>query len=1194
MRPTLTYLFLPVFLLSMAWSASTFAQQQNALDIALRHLEANRETFSLTEADVTNHRLSDLYSTKHNGVTHVYLNQTHDGIRLDQGITVINILPDGKVLYVGNNFTPNLSGKANASTPRIEPGLAVQNVIAYFEERVEENIVLKEELNPHHFIFENAGIALEPIPVELVYTLVKDGSARLAWEVQLYALDAQNWWSARIDAHTGELLNHSNQVIHCNFGYHRGACQHDAAPAIPLQKDELQGMVEVLKPAVNTNLVPNSYNVFPIQVESPSHGSRELIVDPADLNASPFGWHDVDSVAGAEYTITRGNNVHAYHDIYNLNQSTNDEPDGGADLEFDFPMDLSSGLPYSYMDAAVTNLFFWNNIIHDVTYLHGFDEPAGNFQVNNYGNGAEAGDWVRAEAMDGSGLNNANMASSPDGNPARMQMYIWGEGATVLQSRDSLVVTDSAHVAGNYLMVQARFGGLIPDGGITSRVVLVEDMVADSTESPSDGCETILNAADIAGNIAMVDRGGGCSYGFKALRLEEAGAVAVILCEDREDRDPTATTGGESADSVSVPVVMLSKLTCDTLKTSFPGLDVILDRDYTVPTPGSGGVTSDLDNGVIVHEYTHGISRRLTGGPSTTSCLNNPEQSGEGLSDLWALMMVSSSANTPEQSRGIGTYVNEESPDSTGIRTYPYSTDMELNPHTYVNILDFININMNGDTSAAQHGVGSVWCAIAWEAYWALVGEYGFDDDLYYGTGGNNMAMRLFTDGLKMQPCNTSFVEMRNAILAADVATYGGANQCLLWEAFAKRGLGASARKFGQEAFDLPLSCQPTLFISKTTDGQTLRGGTVTYTLDIVNRDSVAMTNVVVDDPLPAELTFVDGSLSCANGEVNNGVLTINIGTLAVGETVSCSYQMTLPDMPFAIQEFEDGGEDGIDLWRSSAALGINKWDTVGNNAYTGEVAFFAENVASATSQFLTLREPIPLVGNNPGLTFWHSYDTEPYLDGGLVEISIDDGSTWLDVSEYFIANGYPEVHIQLGQISRITGRKAFHGNSNGYIQSIVDLSDFAGEEVRVRFQFATDAAGGGVGWYVDNIQLVQNLRPYFNTACVSSDENEGSCASVAAIAVDDIIESVNTPDEIALSIYPNPSNGKVFLNIASTTIQAVQLNVLDVNGRVLLSRALDNPTGDIELDLSAFATGVYMIQLQTAESTTIRKVVLQ
>lgn len=1194
MRTNFTLTALSVIFLSLFSNTAIFAQSQSALDIALRYLESNRKEYNLTTADVTNYEVSDLYVTKHNKVTHVYLNQSHDGIRLHKAIANFNVMPDGKMLYAGNRFVPNLANRVNATTPGIDPAIAVKNVISYFQDRVENNLRLKETRNDHHFIFENEGIALEPIPVELIYTKLKNGTVRLAWQVQLYALDGQNWWNARVDAHTGEILNHENQVIHCSFGYHRGACS-AKAHGLPLKKNQLADIAQVVQPALNANLVPNSYNVFPLQVESPSHGDREVVTDPADPGSSPYGWHDTDGTTGAEYTITRGNNVHAYHDIFNLNRSVGDEPEGGADLEFDFPLDLSSGLPYSYMDAAVTNLFYWNNLCHDLTYHYGFDEPAGNFQVNNYGNDGEEGDWVRAEAMDGSGLNNANMASSPDGNPGRMQMYIWGEGASVLQNLDSLIVTDSAHVAGNYQMVQQRFGGLIPEDSIIGRVVMVEDLTVDSTDVATDGCDSIVNAAEIMGNIAMVERGGGCSYGFKALRLQEVGAVAVILCENREERDPFASTGGTSADSVSIPVVMVAKETCDTLRTSFPGLMVKIAKDYTIPTPGSGGVTSDLDNGIIVHEYTHGISRRLTGGPATTSCLGNPEQAGEGFSDLWGLMMVTSSANTPEQSRGIGTYALEESPDSTGIRTYPYSTDMELNPHTYANIHDFISITNNGDTTAAQHGVGSVWCAVAWDMYWALVKEHGFDDDLYFGTGGNNMAMRLFHDGLKLQPCDADFVEMRDAILAADIATYNGANQCILWEAFARRGLGASAKTFGQESFDLPLSCQPTLQIAKTNDGQTERAGTVEFTLTVTNKNMTAVNNVTITDNLPAEMEYVANSLSCGNGSVDGNLLTIELGTLAPDETVSCTYQMQIPDMPFAITEFTEDCENGFPLWRSSASLGITKWDTIGSNAYDGDFAFFAPNLENSTSMFLTLRDPISLVGNNPGLTFWHSYDTEQYKDGGLVEISIDDGDTWLGLKDYFILNGYPDVHIELSQISRISGAAAFHGSSEGYIQSIVDLSDFAGESVRIRFQFASDNSGGGDGWYVDNIELVQNLRPYFNTACVTATEDAGDCSTAAAIAVGEIIDNVTKPlEELAVAVFPNPTDGKVILTIADPEMKEAQLNILSVDGVQLFSRRVDDLHGNYELDLSAYSAGVYMIQIKTEIGTATKKVVLR
>jgi len=285
-------------------------------------------------------------------------------------------------------------------------------------------------------------------------------------------------------------------------------------------------------------------------------------------------------------------------------------------------------------DAAITNLFYWMNIIHDVTYQYGFDEASGNFQQNNYGNAGLGNDPINAEAQDGSGTCNANYSHSADGNRPRIQMYTCG------------------------------------------------------------------------------------------------------------------------------------------------------NRD------------GDLDNLVIIHEYAHGISLRL-------NSLGGQEQMGEGWSDYYGLMLTMKSGDVGTDSRGIGTWLNGNGPGGPGFRAYPYSTNFGVNPHTY----DAIK------TAVAPHGVGSVWAEMLWEMTWELIALHGFDSDIYNGTGGNNVALALVTEGLKLQPPNAGFVDGRDAILLADQAMYGGANQCVIWDAFARRGLGFSAvqgssasKTDGTEAFDVPPS----------------------------------------------------------------------------------------------------------------------------------------------------------------------------------------------------------------------------------------------------------------------------------------------------------------------------------------------------------------------------------------------------
>ena len=184
---------------------------------------------------------------------------------------------------------------------------------------------------------------------------------------------------------------------------------------------------------------------------------------------------------------------------------------------------------------------------------------------------------------------------------------------------------------------------------------------------------------------------------------------------------------------------------------------------------------------------------------------------GEGWSDLLAMMLTASPGDGPTTSRGLGAYVNFEGADGEGIRPTPYTTDLEVNPSTYQDVID-----TDGVTLSIPHGVGYVWASMFWEVYWNLVDAHGFNPDIYgaWETGGNNLALQLMLDGMKFQKCSPGFTDGRDGILTADKALTGGENECLIWEGFAKRGLGFSAKQGtskktgdGVAAFDLPPKC---------------------------------------------------------------------------------------------------------------------------------------------------------------------------------------------------------------------------------------------------------------------------------------------------------------------------------------------------------------------------------------------------
>jgi uncharacterized repeat protein (TIGR01451 family) len=1142
-------------------------EAQKPLEISQQYLEQNLKDLGLNAQDIEEYRVRDMYVSKHNGLTHVYLNQTYESVDIYNAIININILPNGEVLNAGNRFVPNLLSQVNSSAPSIGPDVALEKVLSAFDLKTGEELRIQTQKSDKIFIFEPTDFALEAVPVQLIYTQTEEKSVRLAWQVELYQLDAQHWWNVRVDAQSGAVLGYHDQVIHCDFDAPYDDCsEHDHA--------SMSSAAVEHKNFVLTD--SSAYNIFPLFTESPNHGDRALIIDPSDDIASPFGWHDTDGNDGPEYTITRGNNVHAYHDIFATNASIGDEPDGGEALNFDFPLDLSTNLPYTQIDPAVVNLFYWNNLVHDVWYQYGFDEASGNFQANNYGNGGLGGDWVIAEALDGGGTNNANFGTPADGSNGRMQMYVWTNSG--LSNQVVIPVLSPEEVAGNYAMQPAGFGGELPNPSITGEVVLVDDGVGVGT----DACEDILNGEALVGKVAMIDRGE-CEFGAKMLKAEEAGAIAVIICNNVPDPEVITMGAGAVGASVTIPGVMLSLASCNTLKTILPDSTLTIELGISIPNPGPSGRTGDFDNGIIVHEYGHGISNRLTGGPSNSGCLNSFEQAGEGWSDWFGLVMTTTSENNANEGRGIGTFAVNQSTTGGGIREYRYSRNINTNPHTYADVLE---------NTGSVHGIGSVWCAMIWDLYWDLVDEYGFDDDIYNGTGGNNIAMQLVLDGLKLQSCNPSFIDSRDAILAADVANYGGANQCLIWETFARRGLGFSASAGGNEAFDIPLFCFAAQVI-KTAVTEVNAGGTVTYTLEIQNNEEMPLTNVTITDELPEGTTYVEGSLSCAEGTVSGNTLSITFDELSPENTIICTYELQVDNEPFTYVGLEDDVENGTDLWNVVSPVGTFEW-TTSTNSNSGNLAWFASDPPTQSDQYLTLAMPLTLAGQNPALSFWHWYDTEREWDGGVVEISLNSGNTWQDLGSRMIQNGYPS-NLQVNEDSPISGRPAFNGDSEGYIQTVIDLTGFGVLPIMIRFRMATDASVGGNGWYVDDIQFYENFLAITNTACIEVDGEAQNCSVVSTTIVGEPPVSTQTiAGELSISIAPNPSKGNFALFVGGTGNTTLNTQVLSVDGRVLRTDTFDRSSGTFEINLTDFAPGVYFLSVQTDHGHAIEKIIIQ
>jgi len=800
-------------------------------DLAIKYVKQHAEDLGVTASDVSDLVVLSSYPSRDTGVTHVSVNQLFRGLEVFGGQATVNVNPDGSILYVGNSLESDLSETASGAADLA----AVEAVDAAADEldlNQPRNVrVLQAAKAGGETVLSGGSVSNSPIPARQGWQPTKDG-LRLGWQLVIDDSSGDHLWNTTVDARTGDLLYVDDWVVSTP----RKALESSLARTSGADSAAAENLASGRTEWVSPNPVQDgtSYRAYP--QESPNEDGRVLFQNPADGTASPYGWHDTDGAPGAEYSITRGNNVRAY-----LDEDGDDspdfggQPDGGPGMAFDSPVDLNEQ-PQNYRDATVENLFFWCNSIHDLWYRYGFDEASGNFQANNYGRGGFDSDEVRCQAQSGAGLNNANFRTPVDGSTTsfpRMRMYLWPGNQFGYQNQ---VVINGL---GDFGARWARFTPAPTTAGLTGLSFVYAGSGCQASQYPSD-----LPAGDWA---VLTDGGTGsglCSFVERVEVAEGLGASAVVV-GDGSDESPTVLSGSVESSRPNIPAVSVGVNNAGIIKAA------IADGPTTGTVrkhPNHPGIRDgDFDIGVIMHEYGHGLSNRLTGGP-TVNCLGGVEQMGEGWSDYLAIAaLIDPEIDDPDGTRGMGTYVVfQDDRGDSGIRNRPYSRTMDIQPFTYNSIRS--NSWLDNSTIVAPHQVGHGWASILWDMTWNMIDKYGFNPNMYdsWDTGGNNLAYQLVIDGMKMQGCFPGFVDGRNGILAADQALTGGENQCMIWAAFARRGLGYSAeqgssadRDDNTEAMDTHPACGSG-FVGKVQDepvlNQVAAGQTVPMRFDEPSR----------------------------------------------------------------------------------------------------------------------------------------------------------------------------------------------------------------------------------------------------------------------------------------------------------------------------------------------------------------------
>ncbi|KAG0377061.1 Fungalysin/Thermolysin Extracellular metalloproteinase 5 [Mortierella sp. AD032] len=386
--------------------------------------------------------VKNAYTSKHNGVTHVYFRQVVDGLEVVNGDINVNVDRNGHVISFGNSFYKGKGSRRHGGFQKRD--LTVASIKDWIKQETEEFMEEGRQLSfgrwgrrplrePKPEVTKPAGVvspqdalasfarfinveiprpedmdivaanpslradkadvimtkcpltATGEVPVTQAYIQTADGDLRLVYDFKVEMKDTDNWFHTQVDAESGKVIQVIDWVSDATF------------------------------------------NVFPMGINDPEEGKRKMVKNPHHVPASPLGWNSQSQ--NKNFTTTIGNNVFAGENRRNgQDWENNPKPEGkvgkDGELTFDFPLDLEKE-PSSYIDAAVTNLFYWNNQVHDVFHHYGFDEESGNFQENNFGKGGLGNDAVIANAQDGSGYNNANFATPPDGQRGQMRMYVW-------------------------------------------------------------------------------------------------------------------------------------------------------------------------------------------------------------------------------------------------------------------------------------------------------------------------------------------------------------------------------------------------------------------------------------------------------------------------------------------------------------------------------------------------------------------------------------------------------------------------------------------------------------------------------------------------------------------------------------------------------------------------------------------------
>jgi extracellular elastinolytic metalloproteinase len=531
---------------------------------------------------------------------------------------------------------------------------------------------------------------------------------------------------------------------------------------------------------------------------------------------------------------------------------------------------------------------------------------------------------------------------------------------------------------------------------------------------------------------------------------------------------------------------------------------------FTGPSPQRDG---SLETDVFIHELTHGVSNRLH---NNGSGLNSQQAGGmgEGWSDYYARAIASTVDEDVNGVYAAGNYVtlllNPTFSDNYyyGIRRFPYAVKTNLgangkphNPMTFGDI-DFQQINALNDgayppspainiTANEVHNIGTIWCMMLFEMRARIIARLGW-------AVGNDRALQIVTDGMKLDPVNPTIIQARDSIIAADNAGFGGADVIDIRNGFATRGAGAGATTttYSSSYFTIVESLYPSS-----------AAGTITFSDSLGNNNGVAEPgeDLVFNIPLTDRLTTTDNNVNAKLGNYS-----ASYGNVAASATLAKAFSYHVPantacgttlQIPFTVTS--DNGTANVNVplqvgaptttlsftenfdgvtapalppgWTSTTSGSATAtWKTATTPVVDSGNSALGPDIATAADASLV--SPVIAIGaGSQQLSFKHRYTTETPFDGGVLEISIAGGAFTdiITAGGSFVRGGHGATISSSATGNVLIGRRCWSGVINAAGQVMVNLPAAAsGQNVQFRWRFTSDSSTGSTGWNIDSVQI--------------------------------------------------------------------------------------------------------------------------